>query len=159
MYQCIWINVRKLEKTFSFVCRFYQPQLAPLRELKPWYCSFHQDSHCTEPFICDMHFRKKKFEQFDDVLILTWKQYRYVFTQMYSMFIEITLHYISYYQIFSLCNLGDLRSVQCTVGYIDFNNLFLLGCLWLQNLILRHIYIKKCFHFFSRFICVCLHSL
>jgi hypothetical protein len=34
------------------------------------------------------------------------------------------LHYISYYQIFFLCNLGVLRTVQCTVGYNDFKTCF-----------------------------------
>ncbi len=39
----------------------------------------------------------------------------------------------------------------CTVGYNDFNNLVLPGRWWLLNLILRHIYKKTNFPFFSAF--------
>ena len=43
----------------------------------PQYCSFHHENHCAKSFICDIHFRPIKYEQFNQLLILTWQQIRY----------------------------------------------------------------------------------
>jgi hypothetical protein len=66
---CLWLFI---------LCDFH---LWSLWE-NPQYYSLYHDNHCAKSFICDVHFRPKKYE-FNQVLILTWQQIRYARTHLY----------------------------------------------------------------------------